>query len=277
MQSGTNSIWRVVLALLVSAALAQGQQAGKEPKPPSDDPPVGKGKLLLLEDFESTESGDVPKGYVKQGAVGVVDDVAHSGRRSLRSEPATNGPRRITLKGDVLKELGGTYWGRLYFKVQIPSPDPEKVHSTIVSATAQSPLHNEVIEVRTVDMVLGAKGTYQYLYNVQPRSKRPEFGKGGAYKHTYKNEWVLAEWYVDHATQTYRLFIDGAEIKDVAFTKGAGNFEGSELPEVYESISFGWNNYQQAGKGFTTWIDDIALAKDRIGARGIPPGKPKKT
>ena len=78
--------------------------------------------------------------------------------------------------------------------------------------------------------------------------------------------WSLS---VDHATQTYRLFINGEEVKEVAFSKGAGRFEGSEIPEVFESLSFGWNNYQQAGKGFVAWIDDIALAKDRLGARGI--------
>jgi hypothetical protein len=65
-------------------------------------------------------------------------------------------------------------------------------------------------------------------------------------------------------------------VTDVAFTKGAGKFDGSEIPEVFESLSFGWNNYQNAGKGFVAWIDDIALAKDRIGSRGIPVPKAKK-
>jgi hypothetical protein len=65
-------------------------------------------------------------------------------------------------------------------------------------------------------------------------------------------------------------------VTDVAFSKGAGKYEGSEIPEVFESLSFGWNNYQNAGKGFVAWIDDIALAKDRIGNRGIPPAKPAK-
>jgi hypothetical protein len=44
-----------------------------------------------------------------------------------------------------------------------------------------------------------------------------------------------------------------------------------------ESITFGWWNYQQAGpKGFTAWIDDIALSKDRLGARGVVMAKTKK-
>jgi hypothetical protein len=44
-----------------------------------------------------------------------------------------------------------------------------------------------------------------------------------------------------------------------------------------ESITFGWWNYQKAEpKGFTAWIDDIALSKERLGNRGIPPIKPGK-
>jgi hypothetical protein len=35
-------------------ALILALQAGKEPKPPQDVPPIGKGKLLLYEDFETT-------------------------------------------------------------------------------------------------------------------------------------------------------------------------------------------------------------------------------
>jgi len=271
MKSGTNSIWHIVLTVLIAASLAQGQD-----KPQADDPPVGTGKILLLEDFETTGAGQVPKGYQKQGAVAVVDDVAHSGRHCLKCDAAPNGARKITLKGDVLKELGGSFWGRLYFKVLTPMPDPEKVHSTFVAGAAKSPAHQDDIETRLFGTNCGNKGTYSYLFNVQPHTKRPEFGKSSASKYTYKNEWQLAEWQVDNVTQTYRLFIDGAEIKDCSFSKGAGNFEGSELPEIYESLSFGFTNYQMAGKGFTVWIDDIALAKDRVGTRGIPTPKAKK-
>ena len=119
---------------------------------------------------------------------------------------------------------------------------------------------------------MGPNGTHQWIYNVQPK-KRPEFGKGSPYNYKYSDEWTLAEWYVDFATQSYRLFINGSEIKGVAFSKGAGNFDKAEIPEVFESLSFGWNNYQNAGKGFVAWMDDIALSKERIGNLGLAAGK----
>ena len=271
-----------LLVLLFACPLTlTGQQdkPAKELKPPSDDPPIGKGKILLQEDFEAAAAGEIPAGYTKQGGVGVVDDVSHSGRHSLRMEAAMNGPRRITTKNEALAALGGQHWGRLYFKVQLPAPECASgvIHSTLVSGTGQSPQYKDAIEVRPLDTILNSKQTFGYIYNVQP-SKRGEFAKSSESRFKYTDEWTLAEWYVDHATQTYRLFINGKEVKDVAFTKGAGNFDKSEIPEVFESMSFGWYNYQGAGKGFTAWIDDIALAKDRLGARNVPPPakRPKK-
>jgi hypothetical protein len=281
MMTAAHAILRalLVLALACPFALAGEQdKPGKELRPPSDDPPVGKGKILLQEDFEATAAGEIPAGYTKQGAVSVVDDVSHSGKHSLRMEAAMNGPRRITTKDEALAALGGQHWGRLYFKVQLPAPVCEKgvIHSTLVSGNAVSPQHKDPIEVRPLDTILNTSGTFGYIYNVQPK-QRGEFAKGSESKFKFSDEWTLAEWYVDHATQTYRLFINGKEVKDVAFMKGPGNYEKSEIPEVFESMSFGWYNYQGAGKGFVAWIDDIALAKDRLGARGVlPPAKPAK-
>ncbi|HET6248198.1 MAG TPA: hypothetical protein VFE47_10915 [Tepidisphaeraceae bacterium] len=268
------------LALLALVWLVLPGRAG-ETDGDLPDVPIGKAKLLIVEDFESTPVGEVPGGCTKTGAVGVVDDLAHSGKKSLRMDPAVNGPRRITVKGDFLAKLGGTFWGRLYFKVKLPTPTPQGegkfpvIHSTLVAGSAISPLANDPIEVRMLDTVMGPKGTFQYIYNVQPR-KRPEFGKGSKYNYKYTDDWTLAEWYVDSATQTYRLFINGEEIKDVSFSKGKGNYDKAEIPNVFQSLSFGWNNYQKAGDGFTAWIDDIALSKDRIGDRGLPKAVKKK-
>jgi hypothetical protein len=259
------------------ATVPSGTPAGAASMPA--DPPIGSGALLLSEDFESTPVGEIPRGFTKTGSVAVVDDVSHSGKKSLRMDPAAHGPRRITLKGDILTALGGQHWGRLYYKVQLPTPAPAGagnfpvIHSTLVAGSAISPLAQDQIEVRVLDTVLGPKGTHQYIYNVQP-AKRREFGKGSAYNYKYSDDWTLAEWYVDYATQTYRLFINGKEVKDAAVSKGAGNFANAEIPEVFQSLSFGWNNYQDAGKGFTAWIDDIALGKERIGPLNVPATQP---
>jgi hypothetical protein len=81
-------------------------------------------KLILVEDFETTTVGEIPKEFTKTGAVAVVDDTAHSGKHALRMEAAERGPRRITKAGLEIAALGDFHWGRLYFKVKLPTPAP---------------------------------------------------------------------------------------------------------------------------------------------------------
>jgi hypothetical protein len=228
--------------------------------------------LILVENFETTAVGEIPQGYTKNGAVGVVEDVAHSGKKALRIEAAKNGARRITKQGAEIAALGGEHWGRLYFKVQLPVampivPEGKKsgvIHSTLVSGKALSPHFNDPIEVRPLDTLQGTDGMLRFIYNVQPKT-RPEFATGSKGRFRFTDEWTLAEWHVDHATQTYQFFVNGEEVSEIALHKGAGKFEGAEIPAAWESMSFGWNNYQIAEPGFVAWIDDIALSKQRIG------------
>ena len=240
---------------------------------PAAPPVTSQGaKPLISEDFESTKDGDIPKGYTKAGAVSVVSDVAHTGKKSLRLDSAERGARRIIREGPEVAALGSQHWGRLYYKVKLPTPAPvvpegkkfAVIHSTLVGGKATSPLHSDPIEVRVVDTVLGSNGSFQYLYNVQPR-KRPEFATGSKYRFQYSDQWTLVEWFVDHATQTYRFYVNGEEVPETTLNKGAGQFAGAEIPAAFESIFFGWCNYQAAGEGFTAWIDDIAVGKERLG------------
>ncbi|MEA3213330.1 MAG: hypothetical protein QOE70_6387 [Chthoniobacter sp.] len=260
---------RAIVLLLLSSPIAFAEPA----------------RILLSEDFEATAVGEIPPGFTKTGAVAVAEDAAHSGRKSLRLEAAPRGARRITKQGAEIAALGGQHWGRLYFKVKLPTPAPvvpegkkfAVIHSTLVGGTATSPLFNDPIEVRVLDTVLGPNGTFQFLYNVQPK-QRPEFATGSKYRFRYSDEWTLAEWFIDHATQAYRFFVNGEEVTEIALHKGAGNFAGAEIPAVFDSLSFGWNNYQPAGEGFVAWIDDLALSKERIGSQALPSasGPPRK-
>ena len=269
-----SGILRVLAAVALTAPVAFAQQGNLPPVP------VGKAPIVFAEDFETTAPGQIPKGYQKQGELGVAADAANRGRHSLKIEPATNGPRRITTDSDILKALGGSHWGRLFYRVALPAPECKSgvIHSTIVSARGMSPLHNDKIEFRPVDTILGTQQKHSYIWNVQPQGGRAEFASGSASKFTFTDKWTLVEWHVDHATQTWRLFIEGEEVKDASYSKGAGKFDKAEIPAAMESMSFGWWNYQAAGAGFTVWIDDIALSKERIGLRGLaPPPKTKKS
>jgi hypothetical protein len=229
-------------------------------------------KPLLVVGFESTPDGAIPEGFTKEGDCGVTSKLAHWGRKCLQLNPAERGPRRIVIQGDFVKRIGPSHWGRLYLKVKIPTPVPlvppgqnfAVIHSTIVEAAGTSPLHDDPIWVRLADTCTGPDGGVQWLYNVWV-TPRPEFGKGSPFKYKFSGKWMLIEWHVDSATQSYELFVDGKEIPEVKLDNGAGNFHGTEIPTFFDSLAFGWNNYQSAGKGFTAWIDDIAIAHERIG------------
>jgi len=224
--------------------------------------------VVMSEDFESTAVGAIPSGFTKTGELGVEEGVAHSGTHALRIEPAVRGGRYISLDPAKVAELGGEHWGRMYFKIKTPTPMPtgKLIHITFVDGKATSPLAHDEIDVRLATLLFYPDGTYKYFYNVQPPKGRPEFGPKSATLQKFNDEWQLMEWHADAATQSYQFFVNGKEVADIAQHKGAGNYEGIEIPDTFKTLSFGFTNYQPAtDAGFTVWVDDIAVGKKRLG------------
>lgn len=230
--------------------------------------------VIVMDDFESVKVGEIPAGFTKTGAIAVAEGVAHSGTHALKVEPAVKGGRFITLAPDKVAALGGEHWGRLYFKVKLPAAKPAAVdgkknpsiHTTFVAGQATSPLANDSVNVRLAGFSLKESGEFAYKYNVQPGKARKEFGPSSKMVQKFSDDWTLLEWHSDYATQTYEFFVNGQRIDDISFTKGAGKFEGAEIPEAFKTLSIGWTNYQAAtDEGFTVWIDDIAVGKKRLG------------
>lgn len=258
----------VLLALASSAAFAQ-----------SPAPALAPGDIFLSEDFDSTPVGQIPKGFDHKGAVAVAEDFAHSGKHSLKMSAAEKGARVITLNQAEANALGSEHWGRLYYKMKLPTPLPVPppgktsggIHSTIVSANAISPLANDKIEVRLAGTGTDMTGSFKYLYNVQTRQGRGEFGRSSKEKFQYSDQWTLIEWHADYNTQTYQFFLNGKEIPELSIHAGAGQYEKVEIPKNFDDMAIGWLNYQPAsGEGFTVWIDDLVLAKKQIGAGPVP-------
>jgi len=246
----------VVLTIVVSGCANQ---------PPASRPSPG---LILSDDFESTPVGAIPTGFTKTGDIGVEQGIAHSGTHALKVEPAVKGGRFISLAPDKVAALGGEHWGRLYYKVKTPTPLPtgRLIHATLVDGKGTSPLANDLIDVRLATLLFYPNGDFNYFYNVQPPNGRKEFGPKSATMQKFNDEWTLLEWHADAATQTYEFFVNGKEVTDIGQHKGAGNYEGIEIPAAFQTLSIGFTNYQPAtGEGFTVWIDDIAVGKHRLG------------
>jgi hypothetical protein len=76
--------------------------------------------------------------------------------------------------------------------------------------------------------------------------------------------WHCVEWYVSHDDQAFRFFFDGDEVEQMAFENGAGNYDNSEIPSAFDKLQVGWLSYQGSPPGFTAWIDDVAIADQRV-------------
>jgi len=224
--------------------------------------------VILSENFESTAVGAIPDGFTKTGAIAVEQGVAHSGTHALQIEPAVRGGRFISLAPDKVAAMGGEHWGRMYFKVKTPTPMPtgRLIHITLADGKGISPLANDLIDVRLATLLFYPNGDYGWFYNVQPPNGRKEFGPKSTTMQKFNDEWTLLEWHADAATQTYAFFVNGKEVTDIGQSKGAGNYEGIEIPAAFQTLSIGFTNYQPATReGFTVWVDDIAVGKKRLG------------
>jgi hypothetical protein len=244
----------MVLSIVVSGCAVTGQA-----------PAPG---LIVADDFESTAVGAIPSGFTRTGELGVEEGVAHSGKHALMIQPGVRGGRSIDLAPDKVAALGGAHWGRLYYKIKLPAPLPtgRLIHATIVHGAAISPLAKDKIDIRLATLLYYPNGDFKYFYNVQPPRGRKEFGPQSASLQKFDDKWNLLEWHVDAATQTYEFFVNGQEVTDISQHKGAGNYEGIEIPDAFQTLSIGFTNYQPAtGDGFTVYIDDIALGKRRLG------------
>ncbi len=244
------------VVLSVSVAGCAGQMGASPPG------------VIMSENFETTAVGGIPAGFTRTGAIAVEEGVAHSGSRALRIDPAVKGGRFISLDPDKVASLGGEHWGRMYFKIKTPTPLPtgKLIHITLVDGKGDSPLAHDLIDVRLATLLFYPDGDYGRFYNVQPPNGRKEFGPKSAIMQKFNDDWQLLEWHADAATQSYAFYVNGKEVTDIGQHKGAGNYEGIEMPAAFQTLSFGFTNYQPAtGEGFTVWVDDIAVGKQRLG------------
>ncbi|MBN8610051.1 MAG: hypothetical protein J0L92_05685 [Deltaproteobacteria bacterium] len=217
---------------------------------------------LFCEDFESASPGTLPEGW--SVAFGWQDEdtepavselSAHGGTRALRSALAIDGQRRAEHSLASLGEHRGVHWGRVFYRVEAPAyvPTSGVVHNTMLALIGGG-------EARVVDTVIGGSGAHQFLYNIPDDS----CCAGSSYDYrTYDGDWHCAEWQVDWTTQSYRFFIDGAEVTSIALDRGAGT-TGAAMDE-FDRVALGWRNYQMPPTPYDSFFDDLAFDDTRVG------------
>ena len=227
------------------------------------------GRYAICESFENAAVGTnvVPAGWTRSGGVDVIADAANvfRGSHAMRLNPVLSGARRINMTGAAVTGLGGSFWGRIFYKVQTPAPVScdtccgSVLHTTLVGVDGVGPTGGAG-EYRFVDTVENLQGMHQFLWNIQYNSGT-EVGRGSAYNYKYDGNWHCAEWHIDNTTSTFQFFLDGTSI---ALSGNSGDF-----PTSYSAIHVGLNNYQMACAPYiTAFIDEIAVDKVRIGCGG---------
>ena len=217
---------------------------------------------LFCEDFESATAGALPAGWTvgfgwqsEDTRPEVSAAHAHGGSQSLRSSLAISGQRRAEHDLSALGASRGVHWGRVFYRVETPAfvPGSGVVHNTMLALLGAG-------EARVVDTVIGTSGAHQFLYNIPDDS----CCVGSRYDyHTYDGDWHCAEWQVDWTSQSYRFFVDGAEVTELAFTHGAG--DTSAAMDEFSSVAVGWRNYQTPDVPYDSYFDDLAIDDARIG------------
>jgi hypothetical protein len=223
----------------------------------------------LCDDFETGTAGALGPMWTKYsgyGAAGPTDvalatDGAHSGKMSLKSDSINRGQQRAQRSLAALGATAYTHWGRIFYKVEQPSPPPQKTATNTVIHITWTSLIGPGGENRVVDIVENMSGAHQWLFNI------PSDGccTSSAYNWKFDDSWHCAEWWVDVPTDSYRFFSDSVEVPALAFS-GKKNSTMSN----YTGIVLGATWYQQAGtilSPFVIWFDDLAIDDNRVGCQ----------
>ncbi len=228
------------------------------------DPRCEASDFLVCESFEDAALDGFPDGWGLRptgvwggNTIGVSNKDAARGQQALEINGGINGAQWLTYMGG-LGPLATSHWGRMFFRVVTPAPWPSDgvLHGDLFEA--RGPYGNNNTNHVRWGIVENTQMRYQWIYNVQRSTN--EFADGTDYIYEWSGEWVCMEWHHDQTTQEATLWLDEVEISAISQTAD----DDPEIP-VYDDISVGWANYQNATPEFVVFIDEVVLDDERIG------------
>lgn len=84
-------------------------------------------------------------------------------------------------------------------------------------------------------------------------------------------QWTCVEWRFAVATNEMEFWLDGTNLEDIHVTDEGEGCLGQDLqnqwlaPPAFQSLSLGWERYQDAGNDRNLWLDDIVVSTERVG------------
>jgi len=222
----------------------------------------------LCEDFNTGTAGQLPAEWTLQKSYGaespqnaaLATDEFHSPPMSLKAEDlGQSGAARALRSLAGLGVTAGKHWGRIFYKMQVPTPMYDGfLQNTWVALTSAG---GQTQVVDTVTMSNGKdQGTHQWL--TIPPAGDSCMCCGSAYDWTFDNAWHCTEWYIDGPEiGSYRFFFDSIEVS----IPGLAGKTCTEVPDGFTGVLVGSLTYAPPPGPRVVWFDDLAIDDNRIG------------
>lgn len=84
-------------------------------------------------------------------------------------------------------------------------------------------------------------------------------------------QWACVEWRFVVASNEMEFWLNGTNLEDMHITDEGEGCLGQDLqeqwlaPPAFQTVSLGWERYQDAGNDRNLWLDDIVISTERIG------------
>ena len=251
------------VTVLSRTVIAGGNAAGAAGGRPAPGCPVPG--ALFCEDFEHLPTGGPSTlrwGVDTRNGTLTVERSRHG--KVLHVRTLDNG--RAFLRADDLTVPPAGFYGRMRLRVDAFPTAPDWAHFTLVEATGTG--STEVVRpvggqyVPSVDDSLwgigadgGPTGDWTAWTEEAP---------------AVADRWQCVEWRLDSTTNTVTTWFDGGAgpVLRASEHSHGGNDVPFILPTV-DTVKIGWQLYQGGTTPgqFDLWIDDVALATERLGCR----------
>lgn len=227
--------------------------------------------LVFCEDFEDLPTGgasslewgiDSRKATLAVRSTRVERDGRLRRSRALHVHSVDNGHAFARVEDLALD--GRPLFGRMRLKVDAFPVAPDWAHFTLVEATGTG----------SPEIVRPVGGQYAPTNGKTMWGIGSDGGPTGDWTNwresapTRAGAWQCVEWRLDPQDNQVQTWFDGVDSPDL--TASTGNHGGNKvpfaLPEI-TTVKIGWQLYQSGTtpKAFDVWIDDLALATERIG------------
>ena len=237
---------------------------------------------LFTDDFEAHAAGLLPgapwsEATFKSGAVIKIDsEQAFSGRQALhvltpRGARYRRGYVAIHLKSPVPAALPGMFGRAMVFLDEAPAalPGAPPVHWTLLQGEGRSAddRYNSIYR-------LGVEGDtgLSLMANFETTPPVTTDCKVNSPRNLPVRRWTCVEWHLETASNEMQFWLDGRKVVHVAGRPKAANAcRGNDLqgewraPPKFDSFYIGFERYADSANDQNLWIDDVVLAKKRVG------------